>query len=180
MASNQQLTSEARQVFKNLKALCDKVYTESNSPDIQFDALRKLKYLSKEQDIPVLDFLLRRQSIYQINTQGEAKYSISQEEFIELFSGEYLREAIYRTNIEEQRYYVEDLTKLYMILGGQDDGISASKLKTNLSKYFSENQIEGSASKECQEIIDLLGSENDKITLEDFVNIMTCQTPIED
>ena len=47
---------------------------------------RKRKYCENEKDIPILDFLLKRQSINQINTSGSPRYSISKDEFVELFN----------------------------------------------------------------------------------------------
>lgn len=174
-----QLKVEAAQVYKTLNELCNRV-SDSPSPDLNFIDLKKLKYLSKEADIPVLDFLLKRESICQINSAGKASYTISEDDFINLFSGEKLQEVLYQNQLEEQRFYVEDLTQLYTILGGDEDGISRDKLKSNIEKYINDNNLQLDASEECKEVLDLLASNNDTITLEDFVNMMTCQTPLAD
>ncbi len=159
-----------------LKELCDKV-ADKKTADIQFDDLKKLKYLSKEAEIPVLDFLLKRQTIYQINNDNKPKYSITEDEFVDLFSGSQLYDVLYKYPIDEQRLYVEDLSQLYTILGGDEEGIDNEKLKENIEKYITDNNLGMDATQECREIFDLLASKDDVITLEDFVNMMTCQTP---
>lgn len=172
--------NKAEALFKELLELCN---TVSNSPStsIPFDSLKKLKFLAKTDDVPIIDFLFKRQTIDQINNQGNAQYEISQEEFVDLVSGTTLTDVLYKKNIEDQRFYVEDFTQLYRALGGKDStGIPKTNLRRNLKNYFDSIGVKDKhVDDEIEEIYQYLKSadnnNNEVITLSEFVKVMTAQ-----
>ena len=161
--------AEAEQLYQRLLDLCNKE-TKSPSTDIQFELLKKLKFLS-QGDSSIIDFLMKRQSIFQINNSGSDKKYITKDEFIDLFAGLTLEHVLFEDKIDEQRFYVEDLTKLFLYLSGNKN------LKNSIKKYYKNKLPNVNLDTECNEILELLSSDGEQISIEDFVNIMTCLTP---
>ena len=75
------------------------------------------------------------------------------------------------------------VAKLYELMDGTQNGINKNDLKKNiaevlrlLSQNEKEDMIDIIAEEQAKEIIELLGSNEDSLTPEDFMNIMTSNT----
>lgn len=183
-------SKEAGKIFDELKSICDKITPNNDANSVTFEALRTLKHSSKEAESPALDFLLKRQPIYQINNSKDftTPKTITREEFIKLFSGEDLQDLILdHKDLYNQRLYVEDFTQLFKVLGGSSTevniggedkrAISKENLRKRIFEYYHnrmENDKLNNVPNLCNEIFDLLATKDeDYITIDDFVNIMT-------
>lgn len=125
-----------------------------------------------------------------LKTKDKSENIITPEEFINWYTSNALKEILFQKTIDEQKYYIEDLTKLYYSLGGNNEGISKDHiqeyLKWYLKKYSVDIDLTKSTTKEiksldpeneAEEIMEYLAQDKDILTLEEFVNIMTCTTP---
>ena len=84
-------------------------------------------------------------------------------------------------DLSQKRFYIDDYAKLYELIGGNQNGINKDVLKKNIEnllKTLDQNceNISEIAEEQANEIIELLGSNEDSITPEDFMNIMTSNT----
>jgi len=83
---------------------------------------------------------------------------------------------------------VEEIISLYYLMGGDKDGISCERLNSCLATFYNiyENgdftsEVNSSNNRdyqyEAQQIINLLGSKsNNRLSLQDFVNLMTSES----
>jgi hypothetical protein len=112
--------------------------------------------------------------------------TLNETDFCNLVTGKELKNVLFEKNIDGKKDNIESLFTLYELMGGNSEGISKDKLSNCLSKAFSlyknaqgymeENfnpdNVTTKYTSEVQEILDLLG-DGDKLTLKEFVNIMS-------
>lgn len=135
-----------------------------------------LKETIKDDNVEILDFILLRTSIEQITKTGNSTKKITREEFIKLICGNYIKDVLFDNDISGKRFYIEDLTQLYISLGGSLEGINKKDLLKNIKEDFTNNK-KNNFQEECEEILRYLSSEKSEvITLDDFVNIVTSDT----
>jgi len=109
----------------------------------------------------------------------------NEEEFVNFLTGKDTKELIFEDNsdLNQKRFKIEDYAKLYELIGGNQNGINKDDLKKNIEevlKLLNQNEDEGKlsqiAEEQAKEVIELLGSNEDSLTPEDFMNIMTSNT----
>ena len=119
----------------------------------------------------------------------DGKYDImlNKKELRDIITGKFLKEKLLfdSFSLELKRKNIEEYTKLFILLGGTEKGLSREALKKCLAtadafQYYPKELLKGDFSmdtnqfkKEADEIIKVLGSDQDFITIKDFVNIMT-------
>lgn len=113
--------------------------------------------------------------------------TLSQAEFREIINGSKTKDILFnnsKNTIDNKRTNIEDYSKLYSLFTDKDDGISVNNLAKCLE--IAAQTLEGSSSSTnylslAQDIINTLGrSFGDKLTPEDFINIMTSEADIPD
>lgn len=172
---------EAKNVFI---VLCQEFGLDSYN--IPVEALKKLDSCSEYMKYSSFKFIRKKDIIKEI-LKGKEDDVITYQEFVNWYTGNALKEILYQKTIDEQKYYIEDLTKIYYALGGDSQGIKKDTIKRYLKDYlriYGDSDIGTStikkptdSDKECEEIMDFLAQDKEIITLNEFVNIMTCQTP---
>ena len=109
----------------------------------------------------------------------------NEEEFVNFLTGKDSKELIFDNNsdLNQKRFRIDDYAKLYELMDGIQNGINKNDLKKNiaevlrlLSQNEKEDMIDIIAEEQAKEIIELLGSNEDSLTPEDFMNIMTSNT----
>ena len=113
------------------------------------------------------------------NKDSFYKKILSSEEFTHFISGKGVKELLFETeNLNEKRFKTEEYYKLYELMGGTSEGINKEKIKQNLEIFYT--CLNGSFDKEVvetetNEIIELLANDNEKLSIQDFVNAMTSE-----
>lgn len=112
--------------------------------------------------------------------------TLEKQEFTELLIGVNTKEALFPKDyksVDSKRQNIELYTKLYLIFADKEDGISSTGLAKCLEtadQLIEKNNIQFEANsnkylKLAEEIISLLGTQKDRLTPEDFINIMTSE-----
>ena len=111
----------------------------------------------------------------------------NEEEFVNFLTGKDTKDLLFDDNLDltQKRYKIDDYAKLYELIGGNQSGISKETLKENIKNVLNllskgDENISEIAEEQANEIIELLGSNEDCLTPEDFMNIMTSNTPLPD
>ena len=113
------------------------------------------------------------------------KGEFNEDEFVNFLTGKDAKDLIFEDNsdLSQKRFKIEDYAKLYELIGGTPNGINKADLQKNIKdvlrlliKCEDEETIGQIAEEQAKEIIELLGSNEDGITPEDFMNIMTSNT----
>jgi hypothetical protein len=169
----------AKEIFKQLCQLND----YQNTIDLNF--LRQALVIN---DNKYSDAFLKIITKYQLtdaikegnfNKDSFYKKILSAEEFTHFISGKGVKELLFETeNLNEKRFKTEEYYKLYELMGGTSEGINKEKIKKNLEIFYT--CLNGSFDKEVveaetNEIIELLASDNEKLSIQDFVNAMTSE-----
>ena len=109
----------------------------------------------------------------------------NEEEFVNFVTGKNTKELLFDDNIdlEQKRFQIDDYANLYDLIAGNEGIINRKELKKNIMEVLDElndgenkKDINDIADEQVDEILELLGSNEDSLTPEDFMNIMTSNT----
>jgi hypothetical protein len=180
---------EAKTIFKELCELND----NQNTIDLNF--IRRLLSINNNNYSELfLKFITQYKIIDAMKKKQFSKdssYNIvfNEEEFVNFITGKDNKDLLFEDNLDlaQKRFKIDDYAKLYELIGGNNDGISKNDLKDNiltvlksLCKQENEDKLDEIAEMEAEEIIELLASKGSGLTPEDFMNIMTSNTPFPD
>ena len=178
---------EAKKIFIDLCKLND------DQKQIDLNFIRRLLAINNNNYSKIfLKFLTQYKLIDEMRKGKFNKESLhnvvfNEEEFVNFLTGKDTKELIFEDNsdLNQKRFKIEDYAKLYELIGGNQNGINKDDLKKNIEevlKLLNQNEDEGKlsqiAEEQAKEVIELLGSNVDSLTPEDFMNIMTSNTMI--
>ena len=176
---------EAKKIFIDLCKLND------DQKQIDLNFIRRLLAINNNNYSKIfLKFLTQYKLIDEMRKGKFNKESLhnvvfNEEEFVNFLTGKDTKELIFEDNsdLNQKRFKIEDYAKLYELIGGNQNGINKDDLKKNIEevlKLLNQNEDEGKlsqiAEEQAKEVIELLGSNEDSLTPEDFMNIMTSNT----
>ena len=176
---------EAKSIFQELCKLND------NQNQIDLNFIRRLLAINNNNySKTFLKFLTQYKLIDEMrqgkfNKENLHNVVFNEEEFVNFLTGKDSKELIFDNNsdLNQKRFRIDDYAKLYELMDGTQNGINKSDLKKNiaevlrlLSQNEKEDMIDIIAEEQAKEIIELLGSNEDSLTPEDFMNIMTSNT----
>ena len=176
---------EAKKIFSELCKLND----DQKQVDLNF--IRRLLAINNNNYSTIfLKFLTQYKLIDEMRNGKFNKESLhnvvfNEDEFVNFLTGKDTKELIFEdnTDLSQKRFKIEDYAKLYELLGGNQNGINKGDLKNNIEevlKLLNQNKNESNlseiAEEQAKEVIELLGSNEDCLTPEDFMNIMTSNT----
>ena len=176
---------EAKKIFSELCKLND----DQKQVDLNF--IRRLLAINNNNYSNIfLKFLTQYKLIDEMRNGKFNKESLhnvvfNEDEFVNFLTGKDTKELIFEdnTDLSQKRFKIEDYAKLYELLGGNQNGINKGDLKNNIEevlKLLNQNENESNlseiAEEQAKEVIELLGSNEDCLTPEDFMNIMTSNT----
>ena len=176
---------EAKIIFNDLCKLND------DQKQIDLNFIRRLLAINNNNYSKIfLKFLTQYKLIDEMRKGKFNKESLhnvvfNEEEFVNFLTGKVTKELIFEDNsdLNQKRFKIEDYAKLYELIGGNQNGINKDDLKKNIEdvlKLLNQNEDEGKlsqiAEEQAKEVIELLGSNEDSLTPEDFMNIMTSNT----
>ena len=176
---------EAKSIFQELCKLND------NQNQIDLNFIRRLLAINNNNySKTFLKFLTQYKLIDEMrqgkfNKENLHNVVFNEEEFVNFLTGKDSKELIFDNNsdLNQKRFRIDDYAKLYELLDGKQNGINKDDLKKNiaevirlLSQNENEDTINNIAEEQTKEIIELLGSNEDGLTPEDFMNIMTSNT----
>ena len=176
---------EAKSIFQELCKLND------NQNQIDLNFIRRLLAINNNNySKTFLKFLTQYKLIDEMrqgkfNKENLHNVVFNEEEFVNFLTGKDSKELIFDNNsdLNQKRFRIDDYAKLYELMDGTQNGINKSDLKKNiaevlrlLSQNENEDMIDIIAEEQAKEIIELLGSNEDSLTPEDFMNIMTSNT----
>ena len=180
---------EAKSIFQELCKLND------NQNQIDLNFIRRLLAINNNNySKTFLKFLTQYKLIDEMrqgkfNKENLHNVVFNEEEFVNFLTGKDSKELIFdnNTDLNQKRFRIDDYAKLYELMDGTQNGINKNDLKKNiaevlrlLSQNDDENMIDTIAEEQANEIIELLGSNEDSLTPEDFMNIMTSNTEMPD
>ena len=173
---------EAKKIFKEL---CD-LNENQNTIDLNF--IRQLLSINNNQYSPIfLKFITQYKLIDTMkngNYNKDSPHNIifNEEEFINFITGKETKELLFDDNMDlgQKRFKIDDYAKLYELIGGDQNSISKDALKQKIKEaLMTLNKSDGFddiAEEEANEVIELLSSNGESLTPEDFMNIMTSNT----
>ena len=176
---------EAKSIFQELCKLND------NQNQIDLNFIRRLLAINNNNySKTFLKFLTQYKLIDEMrqgkfNKENLHNVVFNEEEFVNFLTGKDSKELIFDNNsdLNQKRFRIDDYAKLYELMDGTQNGINKDDLKKNiaevlrlLSQNEKEDMIDIIAEEQAKEIIELLGSNEDSLTPEDFMNIMTSNT----
>ena len=169
------------------KQLCE-LNNGQNTIDLNF--IRQILALNDNKFSPAfLKIITRYQltdAIKEGNFNAESYYKrvLSSDEFVHFITGKDIKELIFENDkLIDKRFKTEEYYKLYELMGGTKNGLSKENLKKCLKiAYETLNGNDSVDSRtienEANELVEYLASENeDGISLKNFVNVMTSNTP---
>ena len=180
---------EAKTIFQELCKLND------NQNQIDLNFIRRLLAINNNNySKTFLKFLTQYKLIDEMrqgkfNKEGFHNVVFNEDEFVNFLTGKDTKDLIFDNNsdLNQKRFRIDDYAKLYELLDGNQNGINKNDLKKNiaevlrlLSQNDNEEMINIMAEEQAKEIIELLGSNEDGLTPEDFMNIMTSNTEMPD
>ena len=185
------LNQKAKEIFKSL---CNEL--QPGSTVIDLETLRNaLSANSKKGNFKpeIVDMISKYRLIDMIKEDKikEKNYNlkINEREFCDFITGVNLKNTLFNKNIVGKTNNVEDLYAIYNILGGDNEGVSKSKLNRNIAKAlklmndpnvylkddFNPDSVPLGDENEVQQILNLLATTyEDKLSLQDFINAMSC------
>ena len=178
---------EAKKIFRELCKLND------NQAQIDLNFLRRLLAINKNNyDKTFLKFLTQYRLIDEMkngkfNKENAHNVVFNEDEFVNFLTGKDIKELIFDDNMDlnQKRYKIEDYAKVYELIGGDDGGIKKEVLKKNIEEVLkllnideNEENLGQIAEEQAKEVIELLASNENSLSTEDFMNIMTSNTPI--
>ena len=176
---------EAKSIFQELCKLND------NQNQIDLNFIRRLLAINNNNySKTFLKFLTQYKLIDEMrqgkfNKENLHNVVFNEEEFVNFLTGKDSKELIFDNNsdLNQKRFRIDDYAKLFELMDGTQNGINKNDLKKNiaevlrlLSQNEKEDMIDIIAEEQAKEIIELLGSNEDSLTPEDFMNIMTSNT----
>ena len=176
---------EAKSIFQELCKLND------NQNQIDLNFIRRLLAINNNNySKTFLKFLTQYKLIDEMrqgkfNKENLHNVVFNEEEFVNFLTGKDSKELIFDNNsdLNQKRFRIDDYAKLYELMDGTQNGINKNDLKKNiaevlrlLSQNEKEDMIDIIAEEQAKEVIELLGSNEDSLTPEDFMNIMTSNT----
>ena len=180
---------EAKKIFDDLCKLND----EQRQVDLNF--IRRLLAINNNNYSKIfLKFITQYKLIDEMkkgkfNKENLHNVVFNEEEFVNFLTGKDTKELIFDDNsdLSQKRFKIEDYAKLYELIGGNQNGINKEDLVKNIKEVLellnqneSEDKLNLIAEEQAKEIIELLSSNGDSLTPEDFMNIMTSNTIIPD
>ena len=180
---------EAKSIFQELCKLND------NQNQIDLNFIRRLLAINNNNySKTFLKFLTQYKLIDEMrqgkfNKENLHNVVFNEEEFVNFLTGKDSKELIFDNNsdLNQKRFRIDDYAKLYELMDGTQNGINKNDLKKNiaevlrlLSQNENEDMIDIIAEEQAKEVIELLGSNEDSLTPEDFMNIMTSNTEMPD
>jgi hypothetical protein len=180
---------EAKKIFDDLCKLND----EQRQVDLNF--IRRLLAINNNNYSKIfLKFITQYKLIDEMkkgkfNKENLHNVVFNEEEFVNFLTGKDTKELIFDDNsdLSQKRFKIEDYAKLYELIGGNQNGINKEDLTKNIKEVFellneneNEDKLNQIAEEQAKEVIELLSSNGDSLTPEDFMNIMTSNTIIPD
>ena len=178
---------EAKKIFRELCKLND------NQAQIDLNFLRRVLAINKNNyDKTFLKFLTQYRLIDEMkngkfNKENAHNVVFNEDEFVNFLTGKDIKELIFDDNMDlnQKRFKIEDYAKIYELIGGDDGGIKKEVLKKNIEEVLkllnideNEENLGQIAEEQAKEVIELLASNENSLSTEDFMNIMTSNTPI--
>ena len=187
------LEKESRELFENLKKALSK---DSKNIDSDLPIKKIGEAFATHNKIPIsknvknsiLNYKLEDNIIEGKVTGNFNPTVFNEESFVNYFSGKELKEILFDSNLDEKKNKIETLTNLYGMIGGNSERIEKDKLINSLKKFYhlckypnipnqldhiNDFDINKKAEEEAKEIIELLGENQESISLNDFINMMT-------
>ena len=176
---------EAKKIFQELCQLND------GQDTIDLNFIRRLLSINDNRYPEIfLKFITQYKLIDTLKSGNFNKDSMhnvvfNEEEFVNFVTGKNTKELLFDDNIDlaQKRFQIDDYANLYDLIVGNQGIINRDVLKNNIKELLeelkdgeSEKDINDIADKEVDEILELLGSNEDSLTPEDFMNIMTSNT----
>ena len=176
---------EAKKIFDDLCKLND----DQKQVDLNF--IRRLLAINNNNYSKIfLKFITQYKLIDEMrkgkfNKDNLHNVVFNEEEFVNFLTGKDTKDLIFDDNsdLSQKRFKIEDYAKLYELIGGNQNGINKEDLVKNnkevlelLNQNESEDKLNLIAEEQAKEVIELLGSNVDSLTPEDFMNIMTSNT----
>ena len=180
---------EAKQIFSELCKLND------DQKQIDLNFIRRLLAINNNNYSKIfLKFLTQYKLIDEMkegkfNKENLHNVVFNEDEFVNFLTGKDTKELIFEDNsdLSQKRFKIEDYAKLYELVGGNQNGINREDLKKNIEEVLkllnqneNEDKLSQIAEEQTKEVIELLGSSDDSLTPEDFMNIMTSNTGMPD
>ena len=180
---------EAKKIFRELCKLND------NQAQIDLNFLRRLLAINKNNyDKTFLKFLTQYRLIDEMkngkfNKENAHNVVFNEDEFVNFLTGKDIKELIFDDNMDlnQKRFKIEDYAKIYELIGGDDGGIKKEVLKKNIEEVLkllnideNEENLGQIAEEQAKEVIELLASNENSLSTEDFMNIMTSNTSMPD
>jgi len=181
--------NEAKKVFHELCQLND------NQNQIDLNFIRRLLSLNNNNYSEIFLKFITQYKL--IESMKEDKFDreylhnriLNEEEFVNFITGKDTKELIFddNTDLSQKRFKIEDYAKLYELIGGNQKGISKAALQRNIQEILKlindgdgDEDVSDLAEKETNEIIELLSSNGNNLSPDDFINIMTSNTSLPD
>ena len=176
---------EAKKIFDDLCKLND----EQRQVDLNF--IRRLLAINNNNYSKIfLKFITQYKLIDEMkkgkfNKENLHNVVFNEEEFVNFLTGKDTKELIFDDNsdLSQKRFKIEDYAKLYELIGGNQNGIKKEDLVKNIKEVLellneneNEDKLNQIAEEQAKEVIELLSSNGDSLTPEDFMNIMTSNT----
>ena len=176
---------EAKKIFDDLCKLND----DQKQVDLNF--IRRLLAINNNNYSKIfLKFITQYKLIDEMrkgkfNKDNLHNVVFNEEEFVNFLTGKDTKDLIFDDNsdLSQKRFKIEDYAKLYELIGGNQNGINKEDLVKNIKEVLellnqneSEDKLNQVAEEQAKEVIELLGSNVDSLTPEDFMNIMTSNT----
>ena len=176
---------EAKKIFDDLCKLND------DQKQIDLNFIRRLLAINNNNYSKIfLKFITQYKLIDEMrkgkfNKDNLHNVVFNEEEFVNFLTGKDTKDLIFDDNsdLSQKRFKIEDYAKLYELIGGNQNGINKEDLVKNIKEVLellnqneSEDKLNLIAEEQAKEIIELLGSNVDSLTPEDFMNIMTSNT----
>ena len=176
---------EAKKIFDDLCKLND----DQKQVDLNF--IRRLLAINNNNYSKIfLKFITQYKLIDEMrkgkfNKDNLHNVVFNEEEFVNFLTGKDTKDLIFDDNsdLSQKRFKIEDYAKLYELIGGNQNGINKEDLVKNIKEVLellnqndSEDKLNLIAEEQAKEVIELLGSNVDSLTPEDFMNIMTSNT----
>ena len=180
---------KAREIFQSL---CKEIDPDKNTFDL--NQLRGLlnthRSILKKGVFDLLNgFHLHTNILNNQVVNGEYNIIISEEAFCNFITGKEIKKVLFDQTLENKRNNVEDFYTLWYIMGGNKEDLSKKALNNSLSKmlkiytetegFLNDNYIpekeKNVFNDEAQQIIKLLSTSKDELSLVDFINAMTSE-----
>ena len=186
------ITKEANDIINHIITICEIEVKSEEDKVFSLDFIRDLITLykgnSKDNAARIISTWNFPNAI-ENDLVKDGKYDVllSKKELRDIITGKFLKDKLLFDSytLELKRKNVEEYSKLFILLGGNEKGLSKEAIKKCLATAdaFSSNPkelLKGEISidlnafkNEAEDIFKVLGSDQEFITIKDFVNIMT-------